>query len=93
MKSERYDKMRELVSQIDDLSNSADLVSEVLESVKENGGTAKIHTYTGGRNYETELSSETLKVVFSDLLETYHSFIREAQKEMNVVINSTIVKE
>ena len=92
MKSERYDRMRGLVSRIDNLSRSADLVSEVLESVKENGGVAKIHTHTGGNNYETELSSETLKVVFSDVLDTYHNLIREAQKEMNGVIESTIVK-
>ena len=92
MKSERYDRMRGLVSRIDNLSRSADLVSEVLESVKENGGVAKIHTHTGGNKYETELSSETLKVVFSDVLDTYHNLIREAQKEMNGVIESTIVK-
>ena len=92
MKSEKYDKMTGLVSRIDDLSRSADLVSEVLESVKANGGAAKIYTHTGGQNYETELSSETLEVVFSDVLEAYHTLIREAQKEMNGIIESTIAK-
>lgn len=90
MKSEKYDKMKGLVSRIDDFSRSADLVSEVLESVKANGGVAKIHTHTGGRNYETELSSETLKIVFADVLKAYHALIREAQKEMNSIIESTI---
>ncbi len=90
MKRESYDKVRGLLSKIDELSNSADITSEILESVKKNGGTARIHTYTGGKSYETEIASKTLEVVFTDVLNTYHDLIRKNKSEIDKVLDSTI---
>lgn len=93
MKSEKYDKMRELVSQIDKLNDSVDLISEVSKSIDANGGTGKLHIYTGVRNYEVEIDSELLKIVLSDILCSYYDFIKEEQKEFNGVVESIINKE
>ena len=90
MKIESYDKVRELISKIDKLSDSADMASEILDSIKKNGGTAKIYTYTGGTTYETELASKTLEAVFSDILKTYHELIRANKSEVDKIIDSTI---
>ena len=90
MKRESYDKARMLVSRIDELSDSANMVSEILESVKKNGGIAKIYTHTGGTNYETELASKSLEVVFADVLNSYHALIRDAKNEIDNLIEGVI---
>lgn len=90
MKKESYDKVRRLLSNIDELINSADITSGVLESVKKNGGTAKIYAHTGGETYGAEINSKTMEVVFADILHAYHDSIREKKAEINKILDSTI---
>lgn len=90
MKRESYDEVRELLSDVDRLSDSADMASKILESVKKNGGTAKIYTHTGEESYTTEVSSKTLEVIFTDVLNTYHDLIRKNKVEIDKIIDSTI---
>lgn len=90
MKRESYDEVRELLSDIDRLSDSADTASKILESVKKNGGTAKIYTHTGEESYTTEVASKTLEVIFTDVLNTYHDLIRKNKVEIDKIIDSTI---
>lgn len=90
MKRESYDKAKALLSKIDELSNSADMVSDILESIKEKGGIAKIYTHTDGKNYETELTSKTLEVVFADVLSAHYKLIKENKAEIDMILDSTI---
>lgn len=90
LKRENYDKVRSLLSKIEELSNSADMVSDILESIKEKGGIAKIYTHTDGKSYETELTSKTLELVFTNVLSTYHKLIKENKAEIDMILDSTI---
>lgn len=55
MKNEVYDKLRGLVARIDDLSTSANNISEMLESLSKNVGQSKFIIITNGESITTEL--------------------------------------
>lgn len=87
MKNEVYDKLRGLVSRIDELNDSANNISDMLESLSKNGGQSKFIIYTNGENITTELPQSLSETVGKEILKCYHNLIREAQKEMNGIIN------
>lgn len=87
MKNEVYDKLRGLVARIDDLSTSANNISEMLESLGKNGGKSKFIIYTNGESITTELPQQLSETVGKEILKSYHDLIKEAQKEMNGIIN------
>lgn len=87
---ETYDKLKNLVYRIDDLSRSADMVTEILSGFEKPGCSAKIFSYTDGKDYQTELTSNTAKKVFHDILKEYYAHIEEARNEINIIIDSLI---
>lgn len=90
MNRETYDKLNNLVYRIDDLSRSADAVTEILSGFEKPGCSAKIFSYTDGKDYQTELTSNTAKKVFHDILKEYYAHIEEARSEINLIIDNLI---
>lgn len=91
MKNEVYDKLRGLVSHIDELNTSANNISEILDSLSKNGGESKFIIYTNGESLTAELPQLLSETVCKDILKCYHDLIKEAQKEMNGIINGLYV--
>lgn len=87
MKNEVYDKLRGLVSRIDELNDSANNISDMLESLSKNGGQSKFIIYINGESITTELPKSLSETVGKEILKCYRNLIREAQKEMNGIIN------
>lgn len=85
-----YDKLRNLVSRVDELSSSADMVIEILSGFEKPGCSAKIFSHADRKNCQTELTSETAKKVFRDILKEYYGCIEEARQEINRIIDSII---
>ena len=90
MKRESYDKAKMLLYRIDDLSSSADNMTEILESLKKNGGTAKLIVHTGGKDSTTEMTKELSETVCTEILKTYNDLIRIAKTEINNIVDDAI---
>ena len=87
MNREDYEKFRGLVAEIDDTSNSADIIKKIIYDFNTNGGTAKLYSYTKGEKYEIELSTDTAKIVFQETLKSYNNFILKCKNEIDGIIN------
>lgn len=87
MSREDYEKVRGLVSRIDDVSNSADITRKIIDSFNKNGGIAKLYANTEGERYETELSTDIAKIVFQEILKSYNNFILKCKNEIDEIIN------
>lgn len=86
-----YDKAKSLLYVIDDLSASADNISELLNEIKTNGGKAKFVVCTKNGTSTTELAKTSSEKICEELLENYFDLIRKTKDELNNVIESTIV--
>lgn len=87
MSREDYEKVRGLVSRIDDVSNSANIMRKIIDGFNKNGGTARLYANTEGERYETELSVDTAKVAFQEILKSYNNFILKCKNEIDEIIN------
>lgn len=93
-RDENYEKMRRLVSNIDDYSESAQNISKLSEKIKSGNGTAKFFVHTDEGTSTTDLSKELSIVLCNDILERYHELIRKCKEEINSIIDSMVeVKE
>ena len=90
MKTDSYNRLRDLVSKIDDMSKSADMFSEMMESIKKNGGKVKLLVNTCDKDYTTELGPKTSEAVFKEVLLSYYILAKEAKSEINSIIDDAI---
>lgn len=90
MKREDYEEAKALISRIDALSRSDDMVSEILESLEKNSGSAKIFTHTGGRSYETEIGEGDTKAVFTKIQERYNALMKDTKRLLDDLIDKVI---
>lgn len=90
MKRENYDKLRNLLTRIDEISNYADKVNKIINGLeKSNDSTrVKIYAYINGENYETELPPKLAKIAYEDILNEYHSIIIKTKNEIDSIIDS-----
>lgn len=87
MSREDYKKIQGLVVAIDDTSNSADIMKRIIDNFNKSDGTAKLYSHTKEENYETELSTDTAKIVFQEILKSYNTFILKCKNEIDSIIN------
>lgn len=92
MKYEVYGRLKCLVDRIDDLSTSAGNISKLSEEIRNDNGEANFFVCTKNGTSTTTLSKELSITICGDILGRYHELIKEAQKEMNDIINGLYAK-
>ena len=75
MKDRDREEARRLLYEIDKLSESAILMNNTLDCLKENGGKIKLSVNVCGNETVTELDETTAGIVIRDIITSYNSAI------------------
>lgn len=90
MDNRDYYDAKNLIDRIDRLSKSAGEVKQAIEDFKKDPETAKLYV-SANRHHNTITLTKDLAIKFlEETLESYNLLIRDAQKEINDIVNSTL---
>ncbi|MEG0565256.1 MAG: hypothetical protein RR590_03415 [Hungatella sp.] len=92
MKIKDKDAARQILNEVDVLSESAALMNDTIESLKENGGTVKLFVHTDGKDTVTELDKNTAVTVMREIVKIYNGEIISHKTMLEVVIRNTVVE-
>ena len=90
MDNRNYYGAKNLIEKIDRLSQSADNTVQAIEDFKKAQETAKLYIGANGHVSTITLTKDLAIKFLEELLESYNLLIKEAQKEVNNIINNTI---
>ena len=91
MEREKYEKIRGLVSEIDDFSRSTDNVSAIFEKYQgDSEGEAKFFLHAEGENIISELPEELTTIICNDILNFYRNRIQKAKNDMIGIIDGLV---
>lgn len=90
MDIERREKASNLLYTINDLSESAENISSLLNEIKTNEGTARFVVHTKNGTSTTELSQRMSEKLCKEILNNYYELIRKTKDELNKVIESVV---
>lgn len=90
MNNRDYYDAKNLIDRIDRLSKSAGEVKQAIEDFKKDPETAKLYISANRHNNTITLTKDLAIKFLEETLESYKLFIREAQKEINDIVNSTL---
>lgn len=85
------DDARQLLREIDQLSESAVLMNDVLKRFKESGGKAKFLVNAGGIDTVTELNKDTAEIIMREIISSYNDDIKVNKSKLEVVLRNAIV--
>lgn len=91
MKVKDRDEARQLLHEIDELSEAATLMNNTLECLRENGGKVKLLVRTGGKDTVSELDENTAGIVMREIISVYNGAITVRKSKLEVVIRNAIV--
>lgn len=90
MNNRDYYGAKNLIEKIDRLSKSADSTNQTIEDFKKDPETAKMYIGANGHVSTITLTRDLAIKFLEEILESNNLLIREAQKEVNDIINNTI---
>ena len=90
MDNRNYYGAKNLIEKIDRLSQSEDNTDQAIEDFKKDPETAKQYIGANGHVSTITLTKDLAIKFLEELLESYNLLIKEAQKEVNNIINNTI---
>ena len=91
MKDRDREEVRRLLYEIDKLSESAILMNNTLDCLKENGGKIKLSVNVCGNETVTELDETTAGIVIRDIITSYNSAIVVCKSNLEKIIKNAIV--
>ena len=89
MDNRDYYGAKNLIDRIDRLSSYAGEVKQAIEDFKKDPETAKLYVSANRHNNTITLTEDLAVKFLEETLESYNLLIREAQKEINDIVNST----
>ena len=90
MDNRNYYDAKNLINKIDRLSQSADNSVQAIEDFKKSPETAKLYIGANGHVSTITLTKDLAIKFLEEVLESYNLLIKEAQKEVNDIINNAI---
>lgn len=82
MKREEYEKSKGILSEIDNLNESANITKEIIENIRKHGGNAKMYIRTNDRDYTIELTGEILDEAVMTILKKYNDKIKAKTRDL-----------
>lgn len=92
MKVKDKDEARQLLQEIDELSESAALINNAIECLNKNGGKARLTVCTDGQSIVTELGVGEASIAMREIISTYNSAITVHKSALEEIIRNAIVK-
>lgn len=86
------DNARQILYEIDALSESAAKMKDALECFRESGGKVKILVHTCKEQTVTELNDYTAGIVMKDIINEYNDAITVRKSKLESVLRNAIVK-
>lgn len=86
------DNARQILYEIDALSESAAKMKDTLECFRESGGKVKILVHTCKEQTVTELNDYTAGIVMKDIINEYNDAITVRKSKLESVLRNAIVK-
>ncbi len=84
------EKASELLTKINDLSQSADDILELINGIKSNEAELEIVVHGNAKQKKMELSQIMAEKICKEFLESYYEVIRRTKDELDKVIESVI---
>lgn len=92
MKVKDRDEAKQILQEIDELSESAILMNDTIERLNEGGGKTKLTVYIDGETIVTELGENTAVIAMREIVSAYNNEIAVRKSKLEEIIRNTIVK-